>query len=131
MGNKAACVERSAEIYAFLQEKLEGNTQVTLEARHSNSFCFRVSIPTKIAEHKAWNYEHDSRKIKVVKFDGISISVPPDAVGNREGEPVDSFETVLFLGNDLVYASSIGYEYERSFCKQDDLWKEILRVANL
>lgn len=131
MGNKAACVERSAEIYAFLQEKLEGNTQVTLETRRPDSFCFRVSIPTKTAKHNALNYELDSRETKDVIFDRISISVPPDATGNREGEPVDTFETLLFLGDDMVYASSIGYEYERRFYELDELWEEVLRVANL
>lgn len=131
MGNTAACAARSAEIYAFLQEKLEGNTQVTLGVRHPNSFCFSVSVSTQKAKHEAWNYDLDCCETKEVEFDGISISVPPDTMGNREGEPVCTFETALFLGNDLVYASSIGYEDVCRFYTLDDLLAEILRVANL
>lgn len=131
MGNKPACAARSAEIYAFLQEKLKGNTQVTLKARHPGSFCFRLSVPTKKAEHEERNYGLGCCETKEVEFDGISISVPLDAMGNREGESVRTFETALFLGNDLVYASSIGYEDVRRFYTLDHLLAEILRVANL
>ena len=131
MGNTAACAARSAEIYAFLQEKLEGNTQVTLGVRHPNSFCFRVSVPTKKAEHEAWNYDLDCCETKEVEFDEISISVPPETMGNREGEPVRTFETALFLGNKLVYVSSIGYEDVIRFSDMESPLEGILRVANL
>lgn len=131
MGNTAACAARSAELYAFLQEKLEGNTQVTLGVRHPNSFCFTVTIPTQKAKHEGWNSELDSCETKDVEFDGISISVPPDARGNREGEPVETFEIALFCGNALVYVSSIGYHDVCRFYTLDDLLAEILRIANL
>jgi hypothetical protein len=131
MGNNVACAARSAEIYAFLQEKLEGNTQVSLGVRRPDSFCFKISVPTKKAEHKAWNFELESHETKEVEFDGISISVPPDAMGNREGEAVCTFETALFLGNELVYVSTIDYEDVIRFYDMKSVLEEILRVANL
>lgn len=46
-------------------------------------------------------------------------------------EPMYTFETAIFLGDELVYVSTIGYENVIRFYDMESVLEEILRVANL
>ena len=132
MANASACAVRTAELYAFLQENLEGNTQVSLCLRCPDSCCLKVTIPTQEAENQEWNYDLNCPETKDVEFNQILIYVSPTVMENRYGEPIYKFEIGLINKSDkLVYVSSIGYDDICCFYTFDDLLEEILRLAEL
>jgi hypothetical protein len=131
MVNLFACIERTGEIYNFLCEKLKDDMHVTLGKLDSYSFIFKVFFPVKKAIHTEYNCYSDILETKMVEFDGIQISVPPNVEGNREGEPVCIFKIGISLGQYSTNVSSIGYEECRSFDNMEDIYQEIKRLADL
>ncbi len=122
MEDYALCVKRFSELYAFLQEKLEGNTQVTLCERQTGARSFKIAIPTKKAVHESWRYQDEEKE--EIEFDTLSVA--------PKLENPDAFEIALFHGYELKYISSLGYySIFPYFYKMEEVLAEILRLVNL
>jgi len=114
MGNEIACAARSDELYLYLCSALDKNATLTIKQKEfPESWCFCI-------------YFHGKSD---ASFDGISVSVPPDAAGNRKGQSVNTFETALLLNDDLTYNGDLGYDDIRRYDSMKDVLDEILRLA--
>ena len=74
-------------------------------------------------------------RAKLVNGRGISIAVPPDAMGNRgdrfnEGVP-STYEIALYENGNVIYNESIGYEDICRFYTIEDIVKELQRLSNV
>ena len=110
----------SAELYGYLQAKLEGNKQVILPSRNREHYVFRLSFDAKKATHTRWD-----ETTQEIEFDEISVSSPPPPLSSAP------YETALIHKGRIVYANSIGYEDIRSFYRMEDVFAEIMRVSDL
>jgi len=114
-----ACAKKARDIYFTLKEsdKLK-DAGITIPEKPPSHYCFRVNNP----------------KTSLIPI--ISVSVPPDACGNRgkeynEGEP-STFEFALVDGNNgLMYDSSIGYSDICRFYTMDEIITELVRLSNI
>lgn len=116
MGNSKSCIRKNIEIYYELKnnEKIKDlilDGKITFKSHHIESWCFQLKFKNK-------NYE---------KIGGISISVPPDAIGNRgneynEPEEPTTVETAL-VGSDgeLIYIDELGYDDVKRFYYFNDI----------
>jgi hypothetical protein len=113
MGNRQACIEKS---HGVLRELTTSNydrmSNIALEIPpHTGSFAFRCTLTNEILTTTG-------QKVK-----SISISIPPDAMGNRGPEepyrePIvpGTIETALFGADDqMLYADELGYENVQRF----------------
>ena len=124
MGNyqacSQACSQASANLYRELSSRQELRDHVTF-GDYSGSFCFRV------------HFVNQPRGFQNVY--GISISFPPDAMGNRgtqNGDPElpTTIETALFqLSGELYYNSELGYDDVGRFGSADEIVDEIIRIS--
>ncbi len=82
----------------------------------------------------------ESRRIEtangIKEITSISISVPPDAYGNRgieydDPEIPNTIETALFNNDNIVYIDEIGYEDVLRFKSFVELMREINRIIVL
>lgn len=118
MGNSPACQKVASNLRDSLASSQElKNNGVGVPNSTGDAHCFRVSLP----------FPYPSSH--------ISVSVPPDAYGNRgddynEGVP-STYETVLFNNEKLVYNESVGYDDVRRFESTDELVEELVRVSQL
>lgn len=112
MGNKQGCAARAQELYQFFQTELVSDSLYLDKAPNNGQWHFKIRL-TKPTDN----------------YDSVSISVPPDAEGNGEGESCQTFETALFLKGELVYVHSIGYDDVRRFFSKKRLLEEVLRLA--
>ena len=116
MGNVNGCAARSDELYTFLCSALKKNATLTIKQKDiPSSWCFRI-------------YFHGKSD---ASFDGISVSVPPDAMGNLLGESVSTFETALLLNDELTYNGDLDYGDICRFYSMKDVLDEILRLATI
>lgn len=114
MENMIACAARSDELYVYLFSALNKDATLTIKQKDNpDTWNFRI-------------YFHGKSN---TSFDGISVSVPPDAMGNREGESVGTFETALLLNDKLTYDSDLDYDDICRFYSMKDVLDEILRLA--
>lgn len=118
MGNMQACQTASSNLYDELQRRADLTGRIRFFPRNEESHCFRVTL--------------NVRGFPQVR--GLSISYPPDAMGNRgdqynEGFP-STIETAL-IGEtaQLYYNASLGYEDICRFSSTDELVDEILRLT--
>ena len=115
MGNMAACTEKADEIYEDL--RLQNNlSEWVVFGGPPTTHCFRVGGFTG------------------PEFNLVSISVPPDAMGNRgaeydEGEP-STIEIALVKDGRLVYVDELGYEDVQRFFSTKQLIAELERLHN-
>lgn len=118
MGNQLACQQVAGNLRNFLESSDElKNNGVGVPNSTNNSHCFKVSLPFPYPS----NY--------------ISVSVPPNAYGNRgdeygEGVP-STYETALFNNGELVYNDDVGYEDICRFESNEDLVEELVRLSRL
>lgn len=113
MGNDQSCVDKAQELFNFLNN--DENVWMNGVILKQGSFCFRVPI-----------CDYDNKIF-------ISISVPPDAMGNRDldGE-ANTFETAIFIDNNIIYESNfLGYEDVLRFYSFIDVKNEIERMITL
>lgn len=116
MGNTQACSQASANLFRELKKHQELEDYVTF-GDYNGSYCFRVY------------FVNQPRGFQNVS--GISISVLPDAMGNRgyvSGEPEQptTIETALIQpSGDLCYNSELGYNDVCRFVSVD----EIIRIS--
>lgn len=110
MGNKPACDAKCRETYSLLYDFIDAGDIVFPDAPGDEQHCFRVKIARS-------NYS-------------ISISIPPDASGNREGCPT-TIETALFKNGEIFHNDSWGYGDIRRFGHFKEVGREILRVRDL
>lgn len=107
-----------SRVYPYLLAKL-GN-QFIIDPPTAGLWCFRITLPTG------------------APISRISVSVPPDAYGNRpqdfdNGEDYipHTYETALIDGEEeIVYIESLGYDDIRRSYTLDELVSEIQRVAH-
>jgi hypothetical protein len=114
--NDTACIEASSKLYLFLEEKLKSYKQIKLLDRHVKSKCFHISIPPK--------------KINNNEFNKLSILIPFEAYGNRDGK-IKVFEIALFNDNNIVHIDSIGYQDVCRFNSMDDILFEVIKLTNM
>ena len=116
MGNVQAC----SSVAHQLHEQLSASDRFhdlgfTLYECRENAFSFRVGgFPEQ----------------NTYRFEMLSVSVPPDAIGNREGEP-STYETALIGSNSVVYDSDLGYDDVLRFESLDEILDEFLRLYNM
>jgi hypothetical protein len=116
MPSTPACVKRASELCAFLDFELRKISTVKVVKRDDEpSFCFRIYFQGN----------------QDACFNGVSVSVPPDVFGNREGEAVETFETLLLLGDELIYVDEIGYCDVQRFHSMNSVLNEILRLNSV
>ena len=113
MGNFASCTQKASTLYASLKGRDKLAEWVVFYGPPTGH-CFRIG-----------GFNHDD-------FDALSISLPPDAMGNRgveydEGEP-STIETALFKCGELVYVDELGYENIQRFFSIEELINEIERL---
>jgi hypothetical protein len=105
------CAIETVKIYVQLSNNLPEN--LTLEPMRGGNYCFRIS---------GFNKTNND-------FDMVSVSYPPDAMGNRgapyDGPNPETIETALFKDGKLVYISSLGYEDIKRFRTFEELLEEI------
>lgn len=114
MGNITSCTNKASELYRELQ--LNNDLSEWVVFGRLKKYCFRVS-----------GFTH-------TEFDSVSISVPPDAMGNRgaefdEGDP-STFETALVKDGELVYVEELDYEDVQRFFSTEELIAELERLHN-
>jgi hypothetical protein len=116
MGNYKSCIRKNIEIYYELKnnKKIKDlilDEKITFKSHHIESWCFQLKFKNK-------NYE---------KIGGISISVPPDAIGNRgneynEPEEPTTLETALVDSDgELIYIDELGYDDVKRFYYFNDI----------
>lgn len=116
MFNSHACIKRSYELYNYLCSVLNKNATLTIKRKEKNDlWCLRIYFLGK----------------SDASFDAISVSVPPDAMGNQFGESVETFETALLLNDELTYNGDLDYGDICRFYSMKDVLDEILRLATI
>jgi hypothetical protein len=123
MGNEqsiSACIVYSTKINNVLKADSR-LAQFKFYRKDPKCYAFRVGFPNTSSICKG--------------APTISISVPPDAYGNRgdeydEGEPT-TIETALVKDGSLVYIDSVGYFDVLRFDTIDDLIAELLRLSSI
>ena len=116
MGNMTACTNKASELYTELSLNNNLSEWVDFGGPPTGHYCFGIG-----------GFTH-------TEFDSVSISVPPDAMGNRgaeydEGEP-STFETALIKDGELVYVDELGYEDVQRFSSTEELIAELERLHN-
>lgn len=110
MGNTPACIKASQKLRLILKDELPPSLKIiNLE----DSYCFRI-------EGFRGKY-----------FNLLSVSYPPDAMGNRtedQNEYPETIETAIFKDNEIVYIEEFGYEDVKRFYNVEDLLKEIYEL---
>lgn len=110
MGNSKSCIRKNIEIRNKLKnnEKIKdliSDGKITFMINPNVSWCFQLRFKNK-------NYK---------KIGGISISVPPDVIGNRgneykEPEEPTTVETALVDSDGkLIYIDELGYDDVKRF----------------
>jgi len=118
MGNANSCTKRSLEVYdEFSRSPRVSNLALKINSHPGNCWAFRAEFTKRITDATG----------NIVS--GISISIPPDAMGNRgpnapyhEPDIPQTIETAL-VGVDgrLVYADDLGYEDIQRFSNINEL----------
>lgn len=120
MGNIQACSEASANLFRELSSHQGLRDYVTF-GDYGGRHCFRVY------------FVNPPRGFQNVS--GISISFPPDAMGNRgsqSGDPEQptTIETALIQpSEELCYNSELGYHDVCRFDSADQIVEEIIRIS--
>ena len=113
MGNFESCIKKNIEIYNTLKNNeqikdLISDKKITFKSHNIETWCFQLRFKNK-------NYE---------KIGGISISVPPDAMGNKYNEPEGptTVETALVDSNgELIYIDELDYHDVKRFNKFNNI----------
>jgi hypothetical protein len=120
MGN-AACTEVSNDLYTRVIQnpnfiKISGYSDKI--RNNENSHCFRIMFTDSF---------------------GLSVSIPPDAMGNNpnyleDGQMPSTIETALVRNNEISYSDALGYDDVCRFYANNgelnvnDLVTEIIRI---
>ena len=121
MGNTNNCINASINLHKVISSDDTLRDIITCD-KHNGVHCFRVKFNSHIV----------TKDGQIVK--GVSISYPPDAMGNRgldyeELEIPETIETAL-IGQDekLIYVAELGYSDIRRFTRYSELSEEIMRI---
>lgn len=119
-----ACGEKSSLLFNYMLDNKElHNMGVTFDEHVKNSFggrhyVFRVKFPLN------------------KRLYGVSVSVPPDAMGNRGkkyGEENPSTYELALVGTneELTYVDELGYSDVSRFEKMDEVVEEVVRLVKM
>lgn len=113
------CNTECTVVYSIVNSVLPYMPGFKLGNYTTEHHCFRLSFPKPIGKDK--NITH------------ISISIPPDAMGNRSTDGYEypkCIETALFSNTDIAYDESLGYEDIMRF-HSNDRASEICNVLDV
>jgi len=117
------CAEEAQRLHDYLSSTLSEKItlgKITLQRRNPSHYTTRWDISGKS------------------QFGGISVSVPPDAMGNRLQDGVGPYKrpctyeiALLNSENDLVYVDELEYDDVRRFGSHIEVFDEIMRLIGL
>jgi hypothetical protein len=107
------CSVEASKLYVYLSKNIPEGLE--LDPLNDGKFCFRIG---------GFNPNNG--------FDKVSISYPPDAMGNR-GAPYDgpipnTIEIALVKDGEFVYIDSIAYNDVRRFDFYEEILEELERL---
>ena len=121
-----------------IQEIIDCGNAAALIATKLQSVNINCSTPDKIKlcgmPISAYCFSISASTGKDLRFDTISISVPPGSQRNRTTQEIIDkpvMETALIKNNELVYIDNLGYDDIKRFYDFDNLLNEINNLVSM